>query len=67
VASALVRRVVEEARDSGIDRLYLWTTDQERLYARLGWRRIESTTFQGEDIVIMALDPRAQGMTEAST
>ena len=60
VASALVRRVVEEARSSGIDRLYLWTTDQERLYARLGWAPVERTRFQGEDIVVMAIDPHAQ-------
>lgn len=57
VASALVQRVVEEARSSGIDRLYLWTTDQERLYARLGWEPVERTRFQGEDIVVMAIEP----------
>ncbi|MGH9319604.1 MAG: GNAT family N-acetyltransferase [Vicinamibacteria bacterium] len=57
VASALVRRVVEEARDSGVSRLYLWTTDQERLYARLGWNQVERMRFQGEDIVVMAIDP----------
>lgn len=57
VASALVRRVVEEARQQGIPRLYLWTTDQEGLYAALGWRPVERTRFQGEDIVVMAIEP----------
>jgi len=57
VASALVERVVEEARDSGVSRLYLWTTDQERLYARLGWIPVERMRFQGEDIVVMAIEP----------
>lgn len=57
VASALVRRVVEEARDSAIGRLYLWTTDQERLYARLGWSPLERMRFAGEDIVIMEIEP----------
>lgn len=56
IASALVGRVVEEARDLGVPRLYLFTTDQERLYARLGWHPVERTTFHGEDIVVMALD-----------
>ena len=60
VASALVQRVVEEARGSGVDRLYLWTTDQERLYARLGWEPVERMPFQDEDIVVMTIDPRAQ-------
>lgn len=57
VASALVKRVVEEAKTSGVDRLYLWTTDQERLYARLGWNPVERTRFQGEDVVVMAIEP----------
>ena len=57
VASALVRRVVDEARDSGVPRLYLWTTDQERLYARLGWTPVEHMKFEGEDIVVMAIEP----------
>jgi predicted N-acetyltransferase YhbS len=60
VASALVRRVVEEARDSAVSRLYLWTTDQERLYARLGWQPVERMRFQDENIVVMTIDPRAQ-------
>lgn len=57
VAAALVRRVVEEARGRGITPLYLWTTDQESLYARLGWRPVERTRFRDEDIVVMAIDP----------
>jgi GNAT superfamily N-acetyltransferase len=57
VASALVGGVVVEAWSSGIERLYLWTTDQERLYARLGWTPVERTRFQGEDIVVMAIEP----------
>ena len=40
VAAALVRRVVEEARGQRIPRLYLWTTDQQSLYARMGWQAV---------------------------
>lgn len=60
VASALVRRVVEEAREQGISRLYLWTTDQEDLYAGLGWRPVERMRFRDEDIVVMAIDPSSR-------
>lgn len=60
VASALVRRVIEEARDSGVSRLYLWTTDQEQLYAGLGWRPVERMRFRDEDIVVMAIEPSAR-------
>lgn len=56
IASTLVRRVVEEAREQGVSRLYLWTTDQEGLYAGLGWRPVERMRFQGEDIVVMMID-----------
>ncbi|MGH7557899.1 MAG: GNAT family N-acetyltransferase [Gemmatimonadota bacterium] len=57
VASALVRRVIDEAGDLEVPLLYLWTTDQERLYARLGWRPVERTRFHDEDIVVMAIEP----------
>jgi N-acetylglutamate synthase-like GNAT family acetyltransferase len=49
--------VVAEAGAAGISRLYLWTTDQERLYARLGWVPVERMRFQGEDILVMAIEP----------
>ena len=56
-ASIAIKWVVEEAGSSGIDRLYLWTADQERLYARLGWKPVERMRFQDEDIVVMAIEP----------
>lgn len=65
IASALVRRVVEEARDLAVSLLYLWTTDQEHLYAGLGWRPAEHLRFGGEDIVVMTIDPAA-GAKEAT-
>ena len=37
VGSALVQRVVEEARLLDIATLYLFTPDQDRFYARRGW------------------------------
>ncbi len=53
IGSALVERVVEEARALEVGTLYLFTTDQERLYARLGWSVGERTRYRHHDIVIM--------------
>jgi GNAT superfamily N-acetyltransferase len=54
IASALVRRVEEEARALGVVTLYLFTWDQERLYAGLGWSVLERTEYKAEEIVIMS-------------
>lgn len=56
IASALVRRVENEARADGITRFYLYTPDQQRLYARLGWRTSESLIYRGEQVTIMTRD-----------
>lgn len=53
IGSALVERVVEEARALEVGTLYLFTMDQERLYARLGWSVGERTRYRHHDIVIM--------------
>lgn len=37
IASALVGEIERIAKEEGIGTLWLWTPDQERLYARLGW------------------------------
>lgn len=58
IASALCRRVVEEAKRLGHKTLYLFTPDQEALYAKLGWERFELTKYHGEPVVLMKLDPR---------
>jgi GNAT superfamily N-acetyltransferase len=54
VGSALVKRVLEEARVLGVETLYLFTWDRERLYARLGWSVLERVIYKGENIVIMS-------------
>lgn len=56
IATALCRRVMEEARILKVPRLYLYTPGQEGLYARFGWQVLEHTTFHGQDIVIMHSD-----------
>ncbi|QEM83083.1 GNAT family N-acetyltransferase [Halomonas binhaiensis] len=53
LASALVRRVEDEAREHGVNRLYLYTPDQQSLYRRLGWRDLEALSYRGEDVTVM--------------
>ncbi len=56
VGSALVRRVVEEARALGVETLYLYTPDRERFYARMGWSVLERTEYMDVQVVIMSLE-----------
>ncbi|MBD3896560.1 GNAT family N-acetyltransferase [Halomonas sp. ML-15] len=53
IASSLVRRVEAEARDAGIALFYLYTPDQQALYARLGWQPVEERDYRGEAVTIM--------------
>jgi hypothetical protein len=41
-----------------VDTLYLYTADQESLYARLGWTPFERTEHRGQRIVIMTVEPK---------
>lgn len=58
IASGLVRRVVEEAARLEIPTLYLFTWDQQRLYAGLGWTIVEETEYLSEPITVMSIEPR---------
>ncbi len=59
IGSALVARVVGEARGLGLHRLYLYTPDQECFYARLGWWVVDKCEHRGESVVVMALQVAA--------
>jgi len=54
IASALVGRIVEEARALGVGKLYLYTDNAEGLYSKLGWTVIEKTRYINADVTIMA-------------
>lgn len=56
IGSTLVRQVMQHARDNGIARLYLYTPDQEQLYARLGWQLLSREPYNGTPVTIMSLD-----------
>lgn len=53
VGSQMVAATEGVARRLGIGRLYLFTPDQERLYARLGWEPIGVGRDHGELVVVM--------------
>jgi predicted N-acetyltransferase YhbS len=55
IGSTLVRRIVVEAQALGFERLYLFTPDKERFYARLGWSVLERTNYRGYAQIVMVL------------
>jgi len=56
LGSTLVRQVMQHAQAHGIRRLYLYTPDQEQLYARLGWRIFSREPYHGTPVTIMCID-----------
>lgn len=55
IGSALVRACIEQSRILGIPAMYLYTPDQQPLYARFGWREIAAAVVNGEKVSIMVL------------
>lgn len=58
IGSQLVLRVVDLARNLGFPEVYLFTPDQERLYASLGFRTIEHAAWGGTPVVVMSYNLR---------
>ena len=56
IGSTLVKRVMEHAQENGVKRLYLYTPDQEQMYARLGWQLYSREPYNGTPVTIMAID-----------
>jgi GNAT superfamily N-acetyltransferase len=56
IGSALVRHVVREAARRGYQALFLFTPDQQALYASLGWSTFEKTEYRGYDVEIMTIN-----------
>ena len=56
IATMLGQRINEEFKKLGVKTAYLFTPDQEKLYARLGWKAWAREEYRGEDVVIMRLD-----------
>ena len=53
IAATLVRRVMHEARAGGIDTVHLFTPDQARFYAGLGWEVVVEENYMGDRVTLM--------------
>jgi len=49
----LVRHVMQQAKNNGIDMLYLFTPDKVNFYEKHGWEVIENETYCGQKVAIM--------------
>jgi N-acetylglutamate synthase-like GNAT family acetyltransferase len=56
IGSTLVKRIMQHAQENGVKRLYLYTPDQEQLYARLGWQLFSREPYNGTPVTIMSMD-----------
>lgn len=56
IASALAEHIAGLACGAGHRALYLFTPDQQALYARLGWQLIERRLYAGEWVDVMRRD-----------
>lgn len=54
IATALVKRIIDEAVILGVSTIYLFTDRTPEFYCRLGWRSILYETCQGVPITIMS-------------
>jgi len=54
IASRLIEACLENARDHGIQTLYLFTPDQADFYMKRGWKKLEKTLYHGEMVDIMS-------------
>ena len=56
VASQLMNRCIEQARQLNTQTLYLFTPHQTHFYLKHGWKIIESCLYEGEHVDIMSYD-----------
>jgi GNAT superfamily N-acetyltransferase len=59
--AVLVRAIEDQARRRGFSRLYLYTAEAARFYARLGWTVLDRTTWKGFDTALMVRDLSKRG------
>ena len=55
IGAALVKRVADEARQIGVQRLYLTTVQSAPFFERLGWQPFDRVEHRGEMILVMQL------------
>jgi len=55
IGTALVQRVIEEARELEVETLYVFTPNRKGFFASLGWSVVEHTEYREQKVVIMAI------------
>lgn len=55
IASELVRHAMAQAFKQGVEKLYLYTPDQQLFYKKLGWLTEERLSYHQEDVTIMSV------------
>lgn len=55
IGKALVRAVISQAQSMQLPALYLYTPDQQKLYAQFGWKTVATQDIHGETVDIMVL------------
>lgn len=56
VGSKLVLHVMEKAKEAGKHVLYLFTSDKEEFYRKLGWYTISKETYRGHMVTVMKVN-----------
>ena len=54
--SLLVQHVMKQAQQAGLDRLFLFTPDQQLFYERLGWNMLIREHYHGHEVAIMSTE-----------
>lgn len=55
VGTFLLKSAVSRAKELGIQKLYLCTPTQQKMYAKSGWQPIDKVEFRGEIVTIMEI------------
>ncbi len=53
--SALVTRVMDEARQQGLEKIWLFTPDKAGFYTKLGWEMVSEEEYHGCPVSIMSV------------
>ena len=53
IGTFLLKSAVSKAKELGVQKLYLCTPSQQKMYAKSGWKQIDEVEFRGEKVTIM--------------
>ncbi len=53
IGSQLVKQLMQKAKQSGIEAIYLFTPDQVNFYQKLGWEVVSNEKYRGHSVTVM--------------